>query len=157
MRSSAAGPLLAGLVTLITPALAAEPAPARQPALLAAADSDGDGRVTAAELHAERERQVARFDTDRDGRLSPAEYEAWWLSAARPRLERLFRADDRDQDGSVALEELVARANELLRRRDRDGDGALTAEELRPRRRASGAVTPALGVTVPAGPAASSS
>ena len=45
------------------------------------------------------------------------------------------QADDRDGDGRIALEELVARASDLLHRRDRDGDGALSAEELRPRRR----------------------
>src|SRR5690349_6784612 len=129
MRSSIAAALLAGLA-LAAPALAADPVTPRRPALIVAADSDGDGKVTAAELHAERERQVARFDVDRDGRLSPEEYESWWLSTARARLERLFRADDRDHDGSVALEELVARANDLLHRRDRDGDGALSAEEL---------------------------
>lgn len=156
MRSSAAGCVLVGLVTLVAPAMAADQTPTRQPTLLAAADSDGDGKVTAAELHSERERQLARFDADRDGRLSPEEYEAWWLSTARPRLERLFRADDRNKDGSVVLEELVARANDLLHRRDRDGDGALTADELRPRRRAAGPVTPASGVTVPVRPAASS-
>ncbi|MGD9508105.1 MAG: EF-hand domain-containing protein [Geminicoccaceae bacterium] len=148
--------ILAGLVMLVAPAMAADPAPARRPALLAAADSDGDGKLTAAELHAERERQVTQFDTDRDGKLSPGEYEAWWLSTARPRLERLFRADDRDKDGSVALEELVARANDLLHRRDRDGDGALTAEELRPRRRAANAAAPAAAVTAPVPPAARS-
>jgi hypothetical protein len=146
--------MLAGLVMIAAPAMAADPAPARRPALLAAADSDGDGKLTAAELHAERERQVSRFDADRDGMLSPGEYEAWWLSMARPRLERLFRADDRNKDGSVALDELVARANDLLHRRDRDGDGALSAEELRPRRRAA---TPAAAVTAPVPPAASSS
>jgi Ca2+-binding EF-hand superfamily protein len=155
MSPSAAVSMLAGLVIVVAPAMAADPTPARQPALLAVADRDGDGRVTAAELHADRERQVTRFDGDRDGRLSPEEYEAWWLSTARPRLERLFRADDRNKDGSIALEELVARANDMLHRRDRDGDGALTAEELRPRRRAASAA-PASGITAPVRPAASS-
>lgn len=156
MRPSITASVLAGLA-LATPALAADAVTARRPALIVAADSDGDGKVTAAELHAEREHQVARFDGDRDGRLSPDEYKSWWLSMARPRLERLFRADDRDHDGSVALEELVARANDLLHRRDRDGDGALSAEELRPRRRAASATPPpAPGITAPVRPAASS-
>ena len=152
MRPWIAAPILVGIAAVDASSMAAEPAPTRQPALLVAADQDRDGQVTAEELRADRERQVARFDADQDGKLSAEEYEAWWLSTARPRLERLFRADDRNGDGSIALDELVARANDLLRRRDRDGDGALTAEELRPRRRS---VAP--GVTGPIRPAASSS
>jgi Ca2+-binding EF-hand superfamily protein len=157
MGSRIVAPILFGIAVVSTSALAAEPAPARQPALLAAADLDQDGRVTVEELRADRERQVARFDVDQDGKLSAAEYEAWWLSTARPRLERLFRADDRNGDGSIALDELVARANDMLRRRDRDGDGALTAEELRPRRRSAASAAPASGVTNPIRPTASSS
>lgn len=153
MRPWIAAPILFGVAAMGASSMAAEPAPAaRQPALLAAADQDRDGRVTAEELRADRERQVARFDADQDGKLSAEEYEAWWLSTARPRLERLFRADDRNGDGSIALDELVARANDMLRRRDRDGDGALTAEELRPRRRSA-----ASSATGPIRPAASSS
>ncbi len=111
---------------------AAEPASVpRLPALLAALDADQDGRLTLAELEADRERQFARFDQDRDGRLTAAEYEALWLDAARERLARQFRADDRDHDGNITLAELKQRSMDLVRRRDVDKDGALTAEELR--------------------------
>jgi hypothetical protein len=128
--------LAAALVTVASPALAAEPVPPRPSTMFAALDADGDGKLTGHELQLAREQQVARFDGNGDGRLSAAEYQAWWLAAAQPRLTRQFRADDRDQDGEVTLEELLERSNELLRRRDLDRDGALTTDEWRPRRRA---------------------
>lgn len=128
--------LVAALLTAAAPAIAADPAPVRPPALFATLDTDGDGKLTAQELHAAREQQIERFDGDRDGRLSAAEYQAWWLDVAQPRLARQFRADDGDKDGEITLEELVERSTALLRRRDADRDGALSADEWRPRRRA---------------------
>ena len=123
------------LAAATAPALA-EDAPVRRPTgQFAALDADQDGKVTAAELRAVRERQVAQFDRDGDGRLSETEYQAWWLTAARERFLRQFRADDRDQDGAVSLDELVERADALLQRRDRDRDGAISREEWRPVRR----------------------
>ncbi|MDP9134915.1 MAG: EF-hand domain-containing protein [Actinomycetota bacterium] len=118
------------------PAVAAPVAQPRVPALLAALDADRDGKLTLQELHTAREQQVDRFDRNGDGRLSAEEYQAWWLETAQARLARQFRADDRDKDGEITLQELVERSNELLRRRDIDRDGSLTADELRPRRRA---------------------
>jgi EF hand len=129
--------IVAALLVATAPTFAAEPAAPRPPALFAALDADGDGKLTAPELHAAREQQIARFDGDGDGRLSAAEYQSWWLDAAQPRLARQFRADDGDKDGVITLEELVERSVALLRRRDADRDGALTAEEWRPRRRAA--------------------
>jgi hypothetical protein len=93
------------------PAFAADPAAPRVPALLAALDADRDGRLTQGEMHAARGQQIARFDGNRDGWPSAEEYQAWWLEAARARLARQFRADDRDKDGSVTLEELEQTAD----------------------------------------------
>jgi Ca2+-binding EF-hand superfamily protein len=136
MRDVAPRLLFATILASAAPAaFAADPAAPRVPALLAALDADRDGRLTRGEMHAAREQQIAKFDGNRDGRLSAEEHQAWWVDAARARLARQFRADDRDKDGSVTLEELVERSDDLLRRRDTDRDGALTAEELRPRRR----------------------
>jgi hypothetical protein len=127
---------LVALLALAAPAWAAEPTAPAAPPLFAALDADGDGRVTAVELQAARAAQIDRFDADGDGRLSAVEYRTWWLDAAQARLTRQFRADDRDGDGMISLDDLIARSGALLKRRDRDGDGAISVEEWRPRRRA---------------------
>lgn len=126
--------LIVALLALAGPAVAAEPPARPAPSLFAALDADGDGRVTAAELQSARAGQIERFDADGDGRLSAEEYRSWWLDSTQARLTRLFRADDRDGDGMVTLDELLARSGALLKRRDRDGDGAISVEEWRPRR-----------------------
>ena len=138
MRNPLSGSLaMAVLFAAAGPVLAAGAVPPRPPALLVAQDADRDGRLTLDEMRHARQEQVQRFDSDRDGKLSAAEYQALWLEAAQARLARAFAADDREHDGAVTADELIARASDLLRRRDSDKDGTLTAEELRPRRRAA--------------------
>ena len=128
---------MAAMLATTSPVLAASGTPPRTPAMLAAQDADQDGRLTLDEMRLARQQQVQRFDGDHDGKLSAAEYQALWLDAAQARLTRAFAADDRDHDGAVTADELIARASDLLRRRDFDKDGALTAEELRPHRKAT--------------------
>jgi Ca2+-binding EF-hand superfamily protein len=127
----------AALLAAAGPSFAAGTVPLHAPAMLAAQDADQDGRLTLDEMRRARQQQVERFDADRDNKLSAAEYQAMWLDAAQARLARAFAADDKDHDGAVTADELIARASDLLHRRDSDKDGALTAEELRPRRRAT--------------------
>jgi Ca2+-binding EF-hand superfamily protein len=126
----------AALLAAAGPSFAAGTAPSHTPTMMAAQDADQDGRLTLDEMRRARQQQVERFDADRDGKLSAAEYQTMWLDAAQARLARAF-ADDKDHDGAVTADEMIARASDLLHRRDSDKDGALTAEELRPRRRAT--------------------
>ncbi|MEO1459248.1 MAG: hypothetical protein AAFV49_17045 [Pseudomonadota bacterium] len=103
-------------------------------------DTDGDGRVTQAEIDATRTDRVETFDADADGALSIEEYEALWLDAMRDRMVRRFQRHDRDGDGQVTAEEFQRSTRDLVLMRDRNEDGALDADDFRRRphsRRAS--------------------
>ncbi|MEO0760891.1 MAG: hypothetical protein AAFZ09_03645, partial [Pseudomonadota bacterium] len=100
-------------------------------------DTDGDGRITQAEIDAVRADQHGRFDSDDDGALTLEEYEALWLDAMRERMVRRFQRHDRDGDGRVTTEEYGREMRNLVERRDRNGDGVLSREDVGPRRRAN--------------------
>ena len=104
-------------------------------------DTDGDGRVGAAEVAAEQQRLLQAADLDNDGKLSVAEFKRrglWFLSL---RTTSLFDLMDADGDQLLTLEEIQAPSKRWLTRYDTDGDDALEASELprrpwkRPRRR----------------------
>ena len=104
--------------------------------LLEQLDTNGDGKLTQAEIAAARRDRPPRFDTGGDGALTLAEYEALWLDAMRRMMVRQFQANDTDGDGRVTVEEFQARFSDLVVELDRNGDGELTRDELRPQRHA---------------------
>lgn len=128
--------------------LTAAELPARMKPLLAQADTDKDGVLTAAELSAYVEKQEAE-------RIK-AEQEAQKRQAAQPgfpgepgregprdgrpggpggpggmRMSPIAAALDTDKDGILSAEEIAA-APTTLKTLDKNGDGVLTPDELRP-------------------------
>lgn len=128
----------------------------RRVARLVAADANGDGRVTAAEMRAaaeagRAERTAARFDrldADRDGVISRAEFEA--APAMRggrkgpsarhmgprahgepARAERMHRDRAHGERPDVVIAEARTRAAATFARLDANSDGVVTAEERR--------------------------
>lgn len=93
--------------------------------MMARADSDGDGRISAAEAQARRAQQFARIDANGDGVLAPDERAA--KTARRgDRSDRL----DADRDGQVTLADYTRPTLARFARMDADGDGYLTLAEL---------------------------
>jgi hypothetical protein len=98
-------------------------------------DTDGDGRITAAEIAAFRAAGVAGSDANGDGKLSAEELAAQQLAMMRRiaevRAARMVAELDLDGDGLLSVEELAARPMPVLRleRLDRDGDGVISREE----------------------------
>lgn len=107
-----------------------------------AADADGNGILTRAEMKAafEQERgkrdqsrgaeMFSRIDNDGDGALSPDEF--------RESLEKFAGRRDggkgdkaHDHGGKPAPKDADARADALFDRLDKNGDGALSPDELR--------------------------
>jgi len=85
------------------------------------------------------------LDADHDGTLTLAEFQASVRAAfrraegvRRQRLERaltrretLFKAMDKDKDGTLSKDEYLAEIEARFTKADADRDGTLTAEELR--------------------------
>ncbi len=68
-------------------------------------DTDGNGRVTQAEIDEFRGNRLTKFDTDGDGGLTLSEYEALWLAAMREKMVDRFQDLDADGDAMVTTKE----------------------------------------------------
>ena len=126
------------------PGPAAETFDSRLKAALAAADLDGDKRLSAEEQAGSTLARAARFmDRDRDGQLDEEESLRYAADVALPRqaavAERvtlilaprrvgLFQLLDANQDGRLGMRE-VRVAADILRSADGDGDGKLKPGE----------------------------
>ena len=97
--------------------------------LLREVDTNGDGRITQAEIDAAVNARFARFDANGDGRLSLDEFTALWADLTRPVTVRAFQFMDPNGDGSITKAEVDERFGRLVQRFDRNGDGALSMED----------------------------
>lgn len=98
-------------------------------------DSNGDGRLSQAEIDRARADRLAAFDANGDGALSLDEFQALWLDAMRERMVDRFQALDADGDGSVTKAEFARPFAHLVRRMDRNDDAALGPADMRRRHR----------------------
>ncbi len=122
-------PMLFALFSLLIPATSwSRGGPPLDPsALIDRLDTDGDGKISAAEFKGPAD-HFTRMDTDGDGYLTEEE-----LKNGRPGPPRggnPFEKDDADGDGKVSAEEFSG-PSDLFERLDTDGDGYITQEEIR--------------------------
>ncbi len=99
--------------------------------MIAAFDSDGDGKVTRAEFDAGLKHSFDLVDTAHRGFLSYIGYSDWaerWMGD-RNTLPSPFELD-RDGDNKVSFAELAARFDALFARYDANKDGVLERKEL---------------------------
>jgi Ca2+-binding EF-hand superfamily protein len=108
-------------------------------------DTDNDGTLSLAEVKNYASAHFDGLDADHDGTLTLAEFQAPVLAAfgraegaRRQRLERaltrretLFKAMDKDKDGTLSKDEYLAEIEARYTKADADRDGTLTVEELR--------------------------
>ncbi|WP_223632555.1 EF-hand domain-containing protein [Rhodobacter sp. TJ_12] len=100
-------------------------------------DSDGDGKVTMAEIEAKRAATAKSMDTDGDGLLSAEELVAAEMVQIEDRLAARVKdriaAQDSDGDGKLSAAEMASPPlpTRIFDRLDRDDDGAISTEELR--------------------------
>ena len=99
-------------------------------------DTDGDGKVTRAEVQAGRAERVKGIDADGDGLLSAEEMIAVDLAQERSRIEDRVKGriavQDADGDGKLSAAEMMVPPGpaRLFDRIDADRDGTVTEAEL---------------------------
>jgi hypothetical protein len=93
-------------------------------------DTDGDGKVSLAEIRAEQARLISAADLDGDGRLSVDEFRrrGWWFQKLQ--TTTLFDLMDADGDQSLTAEEIANPSARWFKRYDKNTDGGVTAEEV---------------------------
>lgn len=105
-------------------------------------DTDGDGRITEAEITARRADAIKGLDADGDNLLSADEIVAHQLRGAEDRAKaraaRMIKALDGDGDGKISAAEMMMAhaggASRMLERLDTNKDGAITEDEIGQRR-----------------------
>jgi Ca2+-binding EF-hand superfamily protein len=97
-------------------------------------DSDGDGRITQAEMTEQMQARFDGADADGDGALSREELitrmTARHAEKIGQRADRMIERTDADGDGQLSMQELQdGRQGAMMARMDRDGDGAVSRDE----------------------------
>ena len=96
-----------------------------------AVDTDGDGKLTQAEIDKFRNDRHAAHDADGDGKLSLDEFAGLWQEATRPLTVRAFQMLDTDGDAVVTRAEYDLPLAGIVERLDRDRDGGLSLRDRR--------------------------
>ncbi|CAN0520589.1 unnamed protein product [Laminaria digitata] len=93
-------------------------------------DTDGDGKISLAEIRAEQARLIAAADLDGDGKLSVDEFRrrGWWFQ--RLHTTTLFDLMDADGDQMLTADEIANPSARWFKRYDKDADGGVTTEEV---------------------------
>ncbi|MFH1045095.1 MAG: calcium sensor EFh [Pseudomonadota bacterium] len=117
----------------------------RAAGLFSKADTDGDGKLSRAEVEKAMPHLLGKFDsidTNKDGQLSRGELHAWKKANRGERQAKAaerFRHADADGDGAISRAEAEKHAPRLAQKFDQidsNKDGKLTQDELRAYREA---------------------
>ncbi len=93
-------------------------------------DTDGDFRVSTAEIDAGLSREFVRADTNRDGSLQPIEFQNWSNIALGGGQMGPYRLDfDRNVDNVISRDEFDTEIRARAASYDADEDGAVTRAE----------------------------
>jgi Ca2+-binding EF-hand superfamily protein len=92
-------------------------------------DTNGDGKVSLAELTASRESWLTQVDTNKDGVATQAEIEASFAARRQEHAQKMFAREDANKDGRLTRDE-SRMPSAWFERADANKDGALTLAEL---------------------------
>ena len=94
-------------------------------------DTDGDGKLTQAEIDQVRNDRHAVHDANADGKLGLEEFAGLWRETTRPLTVRAFQMLDTDGDAVITRSEYDRPLANIVERLDRDGDGRLSQNDRR--------------------------
>ena len=101
-------------------------------------DTDGDGKLTQAEIDKVRNDRHAAHDADGDGNLSLEEFAGIWHETTRPLTVRAFQMLDTDGNAVVTRSEYDRPLANIVERLDRNDDGGLSPSDRWRRRHGGG-------------------
>ena len=107
-------------------------------------DANADGRLSEDELPRRGKRKFAAADSDGDGVLTAAELQAQAAERSAEHIERMLERLDANGDGHFGIDEMpggdaAAHRAELFARADSDGDGMISRDEFEAARESRGA------------------
>ena len=92
-------------------------------------DTDGDGKLTQAEIDKVRNDRHAAHDANGDGNLSLEEFAGLWHETTRPLTVRAFQMLDTDGDAIITRAEYDRPLAGIVEQLDRDGDDGLSMKD----------------------------
>lgn len=94
-------------------------------------DTDGNGEITLEEIQNRGKDRFVEIDTNQDGKLSADELEAHQQKQIAERVAKMIEHLDKDGDGMLVIEEMPGsdRGEMMFERFDLNGDGVITQEE----------------------------
>ena len=92
-------------------------------------DTDGDGKLSQAEIDKVRNDHHAAHDGDSDGNLNLDEFTGVWHETTRPLTVRAFQMLDTDGNAVISRAEYDRPLANIVERLDRNGDGGLSMSD----------------------------
>jgi len=93
-------------------------------------DTNGDGKISLAEINADQARMFTALDVDGDKSMSVEEIRRRGRSLQIFRTTTLFDLLDANGDGKLSVVEIQAPSQRWFKRYDKNGDGILEADEI---------------------------
>ena len=94
-------------------------------------DTDGDGKLTQAEIDTLRNDRLAAHDANGDGNLDLGEFAGLWHETTHPLTVRAFQMLDTDGNAVITRAEYDRPLADIVALLDRDGDGGLSLKDHR--------------------------
>ena len=92
-------------------------------------DTDGDGKLSQAEIDKVRNDRHAAHDGDNDGNLRLDEFAGLWFETTRPLTVRAFQMLDTDGNAVISRAEYDRPLADIVEQLDRNDDGGLSMSD----------------------------